>query len=313
LRTSGSRATALLAGIARRGNRSAVIDFDAPGHTASTRLDGGRADGRGMLGGTVPVSPAGAYARHPIVTGPSGTIPLLPGARTPARRLKFAIANACTLASLASGLVAVFLATDGGVGHLRLAALALLACVVLDGCDGGLARAFNVASPFGAQLDSLADLGSFGVATAIVVYEWLALLGTHRTIAAPVCAIVAVCASIRLARFNVSPKDGNYFTGVPTTMVAAVLAVNILIGPGSLPEWMALSFVAVYGLAMITPFPYPKLGRVLRLPLWVWFVPAICAMISVPGTFLGVVIAYLLSGPVLWLLRRGRPRAALAS
>jgi CDP-diacylglycerol--serine O-phosphatidyltransferase len=55
---------------------------------------------------------------------------------------------------------------------------------------------------------------------------------------------------------------------------------------------------------MVTPFPYVKLARVLRLPLWLWVVPAICAMVSVPGTFVAVVGAYLVSGPVLWLLQR---------
>src|SRR5262245_22391201 len=108
------------------------------------------------------------------------TIPLLPGERTPARRLKFAIANGCTIGSLMLGMTAVFLAL---AGDFRLAALALLACVVFDGCDGGLARKFGVASPFGAQMDSLADLSSFGVATAIVVFEWLVAGGASPLLA----------------------------------------------------------------------------------------------------------------------------------
>ena len=66
--------------------------------------------------------------------------------------------------------------------------------------------------------------------------------------------------------------------------------------------------VAVYAIAMVSSFPYAKLVRVLRLPLWLWVVPAICAMISVPGTFLAVVGGYLVSGPLLWLVLRRRPR-----
>ena len=237
-----------------------------------------------------PVSPAVApiggmpeVARNPA--GPV-TIPLLPGERTPVRRVKFAIANGCTVASLTLGMAAVFLAIHG---EFKLAALALLACVVFDGCDGGLARKFGVASPFGAQMDSLADLSSFGVATGIVVFQWLVAEGASPVAAAPACALVAVCAAIRLARFNVSPKDGRFFSGVPTTMAAAVLALNILLGP-QLPANLQAAVVAVYALAMVTSFPYVKLGRVLRLPLWLWVVPAIAAMISVPATFAAIVV-----------------------
>jgi CDP-diacylglycerol--serine O-phosphatidyltransferase len=157
-----------------------------------------------------------------------------------------------------------------------------------------------VASPFGAQMDSLADLGSFGVATGIVVFEWLVADGTSQLLAGPACALVAVCAAIRLARFNVSPKDGQFFCGVPTTMVAAVLALDILIGPHLLAGTQVLA-ITVYALAMVTSFPYAKLARVLRLPPWVWVLPAICLMISVPGTFAFVVGGYLLSGPLRWL------------
>lgn len=261
-----------------------------------------------------PVSPALAPSRLPE-TSPTGAIPLLPGERTPARRVKFAIANGCTVASLLMGMVAVFLAMSGGATNLRLAAVALLACVVLDGFDGGLARRFNVASPFGAQLDSLADLSSFGVATGIVVYQWLVAGGASPILAAPACALIAICAAIRLARFNVSPRNGSYFSGVPTTMAAAVFALNILIGP-EMPANAEVAFVAINALAMVSSFPYVKLVKVLRLPLWLWVVPAICVMISVPGTFLAVVGGYLVSGPVLWFVLRARgarpPRPALA-
>jgi CDP-diacylglycerol--serine O-phosphatidyltransferase len=237
--------------------------------------------------------PAESYESIPT------TIPLLPGERTPARRLKFALANGCTVASLLLGLAAVFLALSHDV---RLAALALLACVAFDGFDGGLARRFGVASPFGAQMDSMADLSSFGVATAVVMFEWLVGDGTSRALAGLACALIAVCAAIRLARFNVSPKDGRFFSGVPTTMVAAVLALDILVGPHLPPNAQVLA-IMVYALAMVTSFPYAKLGRVLRLPLWVWVFPAICAMVSVPGTYAVMVGGYLLSGPALWLIQ----------
>jgi len=209
--------------------------------------------------------------------------------------------------SLALGLGAIFLAM---AGELRLAAIALLACVVFDGCDGGLARKFGVASPFGAQMDSLADLSSFGVATGIVVFQWLVADGTSPLLAGPACALIAVCAAIRLARFNVSPKDGRFFCGVPTTMLCAVLALDILIGP-KLPAGTQVLAIMVYALAMVSSFPYAKLVRVMRLPLWVWVLPAICAMISLPVTFAAIVGGYLISGPLLWLYHNRSKRRLL--
>ena len=89
-------------------------------------------------------------------------------------------------------------------------------------------------------------------------------------------------------------------------------SLNILIGP-ALPARVEVVLVAVYALAMVTSFPYVKLARVFRLPLWIWVVPAICVMISVTVTFAAIVGGYLISGPLLWIYRRGqRSRPALA-
>src|SRR4051812_31730141 len=175
------------------------------------------------------VATSGSYS-PPVVAPPVVVEPpadsLLPGAHTMRRRLSFALVNACTLASLGLGLMAIFLAMQGDV---RIAAACLVACVGFDGLDGALARKLGVASPFGAQMDSLADMCSFGLAAPVVVYASLA--HTVPTVAAAVaCVLVAGCAAIRLARFNVSPKDGKFFCGVPTTMAAAVLALTVLVG-----------------------------------------------------------------------------------
>ena len=303
LRRSGSLARQVLVGRRRDPGLVTPVGGVPNAHERPWRRIVRRRSGRSNATTVIaPVSPAlPPSLREPHTGDTAGpvTIPLLPGARTPVRRLKFAIANGCTVASLLMGMSAVFFAL---AGEFRGAAIALLACVVLDGFDGGLARRFGVASPFGAQMDSLADLSSFGVATAIVVYQWLVFEGAHPAAAGAACALVAVCAAIRLARFNVSPKDGRFFCGVPTTMTAAVLALNILVGP-HLPASVQVGAVAVYALAMVTSFPYAKLVRVLHLPPWLWIVPAVGAYISVPVTFAAIVTAYVLSGPVLWLAR----------
>lgn len=246
----------------------------------------------------VPVSPAVAPATS--VDEPAAiSIPLLPGERTAARRMKFVVVNGCTLASLVLGMLAIFLAMQAEV---RPAALCLMACVAFDGLDGALARRLGVASPFGAQMDSLADMCSFGLAAPVVVYASLA--GSVPPAAAAVaCALVAACAAIRLARFNVSPKDGRFFCGVPTTMAAAVLALTVAIG---LPVsgLVLLGGVALLAFAMVSSFPYAKLARLVKLPPWVWLAPVIGALVDIRLTFALVVVGYLLSGPVLWLRQR---------
>ena len=221
---------------------------------------------------------------------------LLPGEQTVARKVRFALVNGCTLASLALGLLAIFLAMHGEV---KAAAGCLVACVAFDGLDGALARKLGVASPFGAQMDSLADMCSFGLAAPVVVYASLA--HSVPTAAAMIaCVLVAACAAIRLARFNVSPKDGKFFSGVPTTMAAAVLALTVLIDL-PLPGFALLGGVAVLAFAMVSSFPYAKLARLLKLPPWLLLLPLVAAFVDARLTFVAVVAAYLLSGPVMWV------------
>jgi CDP-diacylglycerol--serine O-phosphatidyltransferase len=229
-------------------------------------------------------------------------VSLLPGEHTAARRARFALVNACTLASLSLGLLAIFLAMQGDV---RYAAACLVACVVFDGLDGALARRLGVSSPFGAQMDSLADMCSFGLATPVVVYASLAH-SVPTAAAMTACVLVALCAAIRLARFNVSPQDGKFFSGVPTTMAAAVLALTVLIDL-PLPGFAMVGGVALLAFAMVSSFPYAKLARLLRLPPWLWLLPLVAAFVDARLTFVLVVAAYLVSGPVMWLHTRRVP------
>jgi CDP-diacylglycerol--serine O-phosphatidyltransferase len=228
------------------------------------------------------------------------SIPLLPGERTLARRIRFALVNACTLSSLMLGLSAIFIAVNQG--DVRVAAALLIACVIFDGLDGFLARRLGVASPFGAQMDSLADMCSFGLAAPVVVYAWLNG-SAPAALLVPACALVAAAAAIRLARFNVSPKDGRFFCGVPTTMCAAVLALSALIAP-QMPAALRVAGVALLGLAMVSSFPYAKLARLLKLPPWLLVLPVVGALVDYQVTFVVVVFAYLVSGPLIWLRQR---------
>ncbi len=245
-----------------------------------------------------PRTPADDLALPAVPAVAPASVPLLPGERTRSRRIRFLAVNACTVSSLALGMLSIFL---GMRGHVSWAAICLVACVAFDGVDGALARRLGVASPFGAQMDSLADMSSFGVATPVLVYSWL-----HGSapmwLVAPSCALVAICAAIRLARFNVSPKDGRFFSGVPTTMASAIVALAALVLRQ--PASWHVAVVAVLGLLMVSSFPYAKLARILRLPPWLAVVPAVGLLLDIRITFGLVIAAYLISGPVLWLGRR---------
>jgi CDP-diacylglycerol--serine O-phosphatidyltransferase len=245
--------------------------------------------GRGDRGTGAPAGAAPPY--------PPGR--LLPGERTTGRRLRFVAANLCTVVSLSLGVLAILLAMRDEV---RLAALCLIACVLCDGLDGTIARRLGVASPFGAQMDSLADMCAFGIAAPVVLYA--SLLGSvPRTAAALACTAVAVGAAIRLARFNVTSHDPRFFHGVPTTAVAAVLAVAVLIQP-PIAAPLQLLGMALLALAMVSSFPYATIGRLLRLPAWLWPLPLAGALLYPQATFLVLVGVYLASGPLVWLHRR---------
>lgn len=245
-----------------------------------------------------PISPA-----VPSMAGePSSSvlaIPLLPGERTVARRVRFAVVQACTLAGLTLGVVAIFLAING---HVQAAAACLVAYAACDGVDGALARKLGVSSPFGAQMDSLVDMSSTGIAAPVVIYA--ALAGEVPTAAAAAtAALVAAGAAIRLARFNVSPKDGRFFCGVPTTIAAAILAITVLIGV-NLPGMAMLAGVALLAFAMVSSFPYAKLAKIAKLPPWLFLIPIVAGLASVQLTFAALVVLYLISGPLLWLRQR---------
>lgn len=249
-----------------------------------------------------PVSPApvGEPAVETDPDAPPAPIALLPGDRTPRRRFFFALANACTVVSILLGMSAIMLSLSGEV---QIAAAVLLGCILADALDGPLARKFGVASPFGAQMDSLADMCSFGIATPVVVFQWLSGDMPDWAIGGA-CGLVAVCAAIRLARFNVSPKDGRYFSGVPTTLAATVLALSMLLL--SVTHVAMAAGIAALALTMVLGFPYAKLGQLRKVPAWLWILPAAGLYLNLELTFLALVCAYLLSGPVLWAVHRRR-------
>ena len=141
---------------------------------------------------------------------------------------------------------------------LTEAAICLLGSVLLDGCDGNLARHWRCTSPFGAQLDSMADMTAFGVATALLAYYWVMEKEPSWAILVMVVSgLVALMSAIRLARFNVSPSNASYFQGIPTTGAACIIAITYLTSPHLAPIWV-LVLVGFVALLMVSFFPYMK-------------------------------------------------------
>jgi CDP-diacylglycerol--serine O-phosphatidyltransferase len=134
--------------------------------------------------------------------------------RIPVRTL---VPNVITLLALCAGLTAIRLSVEG---RLEWAVAAIVFAAALDGVDGRVARLLKGTSRFGAELDSLADFVNFGVAPALMLYFWdLQQLGHVGWIAA---MVLAICAGLRLARFNVMAEDpnrppwaANFFVGMP--------------------------------------------------------------------------------------------------
>lgn len=216
--------------------------------------------------------------------------------------------NMITLLSLCLGLTGIRMALEG---RLELAIGCIVVAAVLDGLDGRVARLLQSSSRFGAELDSLADFVCFGVVPGIILYQWglfeLKNLGWIATL------IFAMCAALRLARFNVMLDDpnrpdfaGNFFVGVPAPAAALIVMLPAylqFIGvPSSTPvRVFALLYVIAIALLMVSRIPTwsgKKFGaRVPRdyvLPVFVLVVMVVALLISFPWELLA-------SGSLLYL------------
>lgn len=140
--------------------------------------------------------------------------------------------NGLTLLGLCSGVTAIPFAFGG---EWKAAVTAIVFAAIFDALDGRVARLFRVDSAFGAQLDSLADLVSFGIAPSILVYLWS--LRQAQSAGWAVALIYCACCAVRLARFNVEAAERDpleppnpFFTGLPTPAAACLILLPMLLG-----------------------------------------------------------------------------------
>lgn len=214
------------------------------------------------------------------------------------------------------GLFAGFYAIVAGMqGLFEISAIAIFIAMVMDGLDGRVARLTNTASAFGAQYDSLADMVSFGIAPALVIYHWgLYELGKVGWLAA---FVYAVATALRLARFNVQveTQDKRFFTGLPCPAAAALVASMIWIGtdfkiPGQrISEFMAIVTMTI-GLLMVSNvrfYSFKDIDLKGKVPFMaIVMVVLIYTLIAYdpPKVLFATTFLYALSGPLMWLKSR---------
>ena len=279
---------------------------------------------------TSPASlPASSPASPPVSSTPSRPPVVLEKRR---RKGIYIIPNSITLAALFCGFYAIVMAINGRFDY---ATTSIFAAMILDGMDGRAARMMHAQSAFGEQMDSLCDMVSFGVAPALVAYEWaLRPLGRWGWVAA---FVYCACAALRLARFNVNTAvvDKRYFQGLPSPSAAALvggfiwLTSAMLLAHKDVPlfrsllalaggaqqerldlAWPTFAITLFAGLTMVTNIPYysfKDLGGRRSVPFAALVLAALLlAVISIePPTMLFLIfVAYAISGYVIYAWRK---------
>jgi CDP-diacylglycerol---serine O-phosphatidyltransferase len=233
--------------------------------------------------------------------------------------------NLVTLLALCAGLTAIRMAFET---RYSLALAAIVFAAILDGIDGRLARLLKGTSRFGAELDSLADFVNFGVAPGLILYFW----GLHDLKSAGWIAAMAfaICAGLRLARFNVMTDDpdrpvwaANFFVGVPAPAGAIIVLLPIYAAFLGLPRspvltWVMLFYTLLIAGLMVSRLPVfsgkrfgTRVPPEMVGPVIILLVLFVALLIAYPWTLLTAgTLAYLVSLPVGWLSYRGYQRRA---
>ena len=227
----------------------------------------------------------------------------------------YILPNLFTTASLFAAFYAIIQST---IGNFSNAAIAVIVAAVLDSLDGRVARMTNTASDFGKEYDSLVDLVAFGLAPALILFEWgLQALGKSGWLVA--FTYVATTA-LRLARFNTQESPNKrYFQGLPCPAAAVLLAAAVWTAEsyllsGSAYQITGFVLMALLAFAMVSGMPYRSF-KDLDLKHRVPFV-AVLALVLVfvlvsfdpPAVLFAMFSAYAISGAVgwFWLRREGQ-------
>lgn len=247
------------------------------------------------------------------------TTPIPPDTR-PRGRGVYLLPNLLTTGCLFSGFYAVVAAIDK---HFAPAGIAVFVAMIFDTLDGRTARLTHTETAFGKEYDSLADMVAFGLAPAIVAYQWGVVRimefghywGRFGWLA---CFFYAAAAALRLARFNTrTAADKRYFEGLPSPSAAAIVAAFVWSSsewtePGLTGLIAAFVVTASAGALMVSRFAFPSfkqfdLDRRIKF-VYLLLVPLFFLAIAIdpPTMLLSMFGVYALSAPLLWLGRRVR-------
>ncbi len=234
------------------------------------------------------------------------------------RRGIFLLPSLLTTGNLFCGFLAMILTIEHRYDQ---AALAIFVAIVMDVLDGRIARLMGATSQFGLEFDSLADVVSFCVAPAFLLYAFaLSQLGRPAWLGA---FLFVICGALRLARFNVHTGSGDrrFFVGLPTPAAAGLVASTVLlVGSQPAPRWVlvviaaATYLVALMMVSTVRYWSFKELDVLQRRPLETLLIVVLAVMIVATHhevLLFALFSFYVLSGPVRRLMV-GRPEAPAA-
>ncbi len=218
------------------------------------------------------------------------------------RRGIYIVPSLFTVGNIFCGFYSMVKTTRGQLGS---AAVFILVAVLADMVDGRIARLTRTTTPFGEEYDSLADVISFGAAPALLAFQWG--LWQKPRLGMAVAFLFLVAGSIRLARFNATPKSETDFRGLPIPGGAAAIALLVLVSPEPVRHSAFLPVVVIFvlGLAllMVSNLPYPSFKKVDMRKRWpattIFIIATVFSLLTfAPTHVLAILLAlYILSAP----------------
>ena len=191
----------------------------------------------------------------------------IPQSRKGLRRTAFLVPNLVTVIAIFCGFLSIVSTLRG---EFEYAAKCIALAIILDGLDGRIARRLNACSAFGVEFDSLSDQVAFGVAPAVLIYQW-ALVTPAPEFGILISFLIVVCGAARLARFNVTSTTNNNlpsksFQGLPIPGAAAALASLVYWAPVARQDIYSLSLIMTYSaliaFLMVSTISYPSIKHI---------------------------------------------------
>jgi len=218
--------------------------------------------------------------------------------------LIYILPNLFTASSIFVGVISI---VEASKGHFILASWLVLLALIFDGLDGRVARMTNTTSQFGVEFDSLADIISFGIAPAMLLYFFVGQ--DYGRFGILVSALYVIFGAIRLARFNISTAktDPNVFIGLPIPTAALFVSMWILLfNKYTLQDYSIVLLFLALGVAilMVSNFRYPSFKKVqldkpmvFKTMILLVLIASLLYLFSAEG-FALIILAYTLYGPI---------------